>query len=236
MSSISKLELTQKKHESYLQTIGENLFAHQTSMKAVNSAMDDMRSKVEKLNTVNSGLGGNENSASKGNVIKMDATTTTDAIFKLQTKVDRLTEKVRDQSNGSVKFDSDTSSTADYIKTLVVQMDELRENIKTVELALVRHQGRIVAESRLTLGVQRMQSKMQRIMDEISLAHKLRLETMFYQLTKEYEGRCAPEDIEFGLQEDQLFMVRQRILERLSVEDGVQCEFVRLKESQQMYS
>ena len=82
-----------------------------------------------------------------------------------------------------------------------------------------------------------MQYEMQRIMDKITMAHKLRLETMFYQLTKEYEGRCAPEEIQFEhLDEDQLFMVRQRVLERLSVEDGVQCEFERLKESQQMYS
>jgi hypothetical protein len=77
---------------------------------------------------------------------------------------------------------------------------------------------------------------MQRFLDEISLAHKLRLETIFYQLTKEYAGRCAPENIEFGLDEDRLFILRQRVLERLAVEDSVQCEFERLKESQQMYS
>ena len=77
---------------------------------------------------------------------------------------------------------------------------------------------------------------MQHYMDEVATAHKLRLETMFYQLTKEYEGRCAPGEVEFGLEEDDLFKLRQRILERLSIEDGVQCEFLRLKESQQMYS
>lgn len=59
---------------------------------------------------------------------------------------------------------------------------------------------------------------------------------MFYQLTKELEGRCAPEDIEFGLDEDRIFILRQRVLERLSVEDSVQCDFLRLKESQQMFT
>jgi hypothetical protein len=77
---------------------------------------------------------------------------------------------------------------------------------------------------------------MQGFLDDISLAHKLRLETMFYQLTKEYAGRCGLENIEFGLDEDRLFILRQRVLERLTVEDSIQREFERLKESQQMYS
>lgn len=77
---------------------------------------------------------------------------------------------------------------------------------------------------------------MQSHLEQISLSSKISLETMFYQLTKELEGRCAPENIEFGLDEDRIFILRQRVLERLSVEDGVQCEFLRLKESQQMFT
>ena len=96
--------------------------------------MDDIRSKVEILSTVNSGLRGNENSAPKGSLIKMDATT--DAIFKLQAKVDRLTEQVRHQDNGAEDPKND--------KELLVQMGELRGKINSMERALVSHQRRVM--------------------------------------------------------------------------------------------
>ena len=66
------------------------------------------------------------------------------------------------------------------------------------------------------------------------MASKLRLEIMFHQLTKELLGKCEPEDVEYGLDEDRTFILRQRVLERLSIENQVQLEFLRLKESQQM--
>jgi hypothetical protein len=77
---------------------------------------------------------------------------------------------------------------------------------------------------------------MYRLLEQVSLSNKISLESMFYQLTKELEGRCAPGEIEFGLDEDRTFILRQRVLERLSVEDSIQCEFLRLKESQQMFT
>ena len=203
-------------------------------MDAVNSAIDDLRSRVAVLNTVCSGSRGNENSAPKGSLIKMDATT--DAIFKLQTKVDHLAERLRHHDSSAGSPNSNASSTANDVENLMIQMDEVRKKIALLERTLVSHEHWLVTELRLTLAVQGTQAEMQHYMDEVATAHKLRLETMFYQLTKEYEGRCAPGEVEFGLEEDDLFKLRQRILERLSIEDGVQCEFVRLKESQQMYS
>jgi hypothetical protein len=103
--------------------------------------MDDICSKVEILGTVNSGVRGNENSAPKGSLIKMDATT--DAIFKLQNKVDRLTERLRHQGNGAEDPKND--------KEFQVQMGELRGKISSMERALVSHQRYVVTESRLTL-------------------------------------------------------------------------------------
>lgn len=109
--------------------------------------MDNIRSKVEILSTVNTGLRGNENSAPKGSLIKMDATT--DAIFKLQNKVDRLTEQVRHQGNGVVDPRSDKFSTANDVKKLLGQIDELREKIELMERPLVSHQRYVVIRSRL---------------------------------------------------------------------------------------
>jgi chromosome segregation ATPase len=229
-SSINKLEATQDKHESYLQTIGENMFAHQTGMDMVNSAMDDIRAKVEMLKTGYPGPHGNENSAPKSGLFKMD--TTTNFVFMLQAKVDRLAEQPRRQGNGGESPGSDTSSTANDVERLLIQMDEVRGKISRMERDMVSGSCKTVSRPRLILGVQ----DMQHFLDDISLAHKLRLETIFYQLTKEYAGRCAPENIQFGLDVDRLFILRQRVLERLAVEDSVQCEFERLKKSQQMYS
>jgi hypothetical protein len=117
-------------------------------METVNKAMDDVRSQVEILSTVNSGLRGNENSAPKGSLIKMDATT--DAIFKLQAKVDRLTEQVRHQEHGAVDPKTGESSITG-VKELFGQMHELRVKINSMESALVSHQRYVVTESRLTL-------------------------------------------------------------------------------------
>jgi hypothetical protein len=195
-------------------------------MDMASSTMDDLRSKLELMGTGNSGLRGNENSAPKGR------DTISDTIFKLQSKVDLLAEQIHYQGNDANSPKSDASSTANDVERLMIQMDEVRKSIRRMEKDTVSSQCQVVTGSRLILGVQ----EMQRFLDDISLAHKLRLETMFYQLTKEYGGRCAPEEIQYGLDEDRLFILRQRVLERLSVEDGVQCEFERLKESQQMYS
>jgi hypothetical protein len=82
--------------------------------------------------------------------------------------------------------------------------------------------------------VQETRDELQHHLDQCSLSSKIRLESMFYQLTKEYLNKCNPEDVEFGLDKDSTFMVRQRVLERLAVEDSVQMEFQRLKESQEM--
>lgn len=104
-------------------------------MEAVNSAMDDLRSKVEALNTVNSGLRGNENSAPKGSLIKMDAST--DAIFKLQTKVDQLAGRLRHHGTSAGSPKSDASSTANDVENLMIQMDEVRQKIIRIERTLV---------------------------------------------------------------------------------------------------
>lgn len=107
-------------------------------METVNSAIDGLRSKVEILHTVNSGLRGNENSAPKASLIKMDATT--DAIFKLQTKVDHLAEQLRHHGDSAGSPKSDTSSTANDVENLMIQMDEVRQKMARMERNLVSHQ------------------------------------------------------------------------------------------------
>lgn len=106
-------------------------------MDAVKSAIDDLRSKVAALNTVCSGTRSNENSAPKGSLIKMDATT--DAIFKLQAKVDNLAEQVRHHGNSEGSPKSNASSTANDVETLMIQMDEVRQKIARVERTLVKY-------------------------------------------------------------------------------------------------
>lgn len=73
-------------------------------------------------------------------------------------------------------------------------------------------------------------------MTDISLATKLRLESMFFQLTKEYLGKCKPgEKAEYdGLDQDQLFILRQHVLEHICLADMVHVEFDRLKQMQEM--
>jgi hypothetical protein len=166
-------------------------------MDMASSAMDDLRSKLEMMGTGNSGLRVNENSAPKGR----DAIS--DTIFKLQSKVDLLAEQIHYQGNDAKSPKSDASSTAYDVERLIIQMDEVRQRIRAMEKDMVSGQWQAVTGSRLIFGVQ----EMQRFLDDISLAHKLRLETMFYQLTKEYGGRCAPEEIEYGLDDDRLFIL-----------------------------
>lgn len=107
-------------------------------MDTANSAIEDLRSKVAALNTICSGPRGNEASAPKGSVIKMDATT--DAIFKLQTKVDHLAERLRHHGNSAGSPKSDASSTANDVENLMIQMDEVRQRISRLERTLVSHQ------------------------------------------------------------------------------------------------
>ncbi|KAH0368894.1 hypothetical protein KCU65_g3727, partial [Aureobasidium melanogenum] len=214
--NIVKVQQTQDTHKSYLEKTGETLVAHQNNMAAVSKTIDDLRSELERLSAVDTGRRGNENSAPRGSHLRLDVTP--DAIFKLQSQLDRLAEEVRQKVNNAESPKSDTSSAANDVELLAIQMDEVRNKIRKLE----RDMG--------------YQADMHRHLEQISLSSKISLETMFYQLTKELEGRCAPENIEFGLDEDRIFILRQRVLERLSVEDGVQCEFLRLKESQQMFT
>lgn len=121
------------------------------------------------------------------------------------------------------------------MRTISTTVDNVRAELGRLSTSSASNTGNAgsVDEVRNEIGAL---TDMHRYMDQISLASKISLEAMFYQLTKELEGRCHPENIEFGLDEDRLFILRQRVLERLSVEDSVQCEFLRLKASQQMFS
>ncbi|KAH0347633.1 hypothetical protein KCU81_g3569, partial [Aureobasidium melanogenum] len=213
---IAKVQQTQDSHKSYLEKTGETLIIHQNNMATASKTVDDLRSELERLSTVNTGRRGNENSAPRANHLRLDVTP--DAIFKLQSQIDRLAEEVRHKVNHAESPNSDASSAANDVETLMIQMDEVRNKIRKLE----RDMG--------------YQADMHRHLEQISLSSKISLETMFYQLTKELEGKCAPENIEFGLDEDRIFILRQRVLERLSVEDSVQCKFLRLKESQQMFT
>ncbi|KAG9895396.1 hypothetical protein KCU98_g8528, partial [Aureobasidium melanogenum] len=213
---IAKVQQTQDSHKSYLEKTGETLITHQNNMATVRKTIDDLRSELQRLSTVNVGRRGNENSAPRGNHLRLDVTP--DAIFGLQSQIDRLAEEVRHKVNNAESPKSDASSAANDVETLMIQMDDVRNKIRNLE----RDMG--------------YQADMHHLLEQISLSNKISLESMFYQLTKELEGKCAPEDIEFGLDEDRIFILRQRVLERLSVEDSVQCEFLRLKESQQMFT
>ncbi|CAD0107235.1 unnamed protein product [Aureobasidium uvarum] len=220
--SIEKLEKTQKSHKSYLQKIGETLVAHQTHMDTMTNTMNELRCKLESLSTINAGLRSNENSGPKTSLFKMDPTT--DAIFKLQSKIDCLAEDVHYGSRNAESSTGNRSSSAVDVEDLVKQLGKIRNKTSTIEKDL------------------KDQAKMRDLMDDILQAHRMTLETMFYQLTKEFHEECQPEDIVYGkqgkydLDEKRIFMLRQRVLERLSIEDKVQLEFQRLKESQQMYS
>ena len=178
-------------------------------MDTIRKTVYSVRSELETLSTVNAAHFHNDNSAPGGNPSRLDVSA--DTIFRLQNQVDRLAEKVRPKVNDADSPKKNASSDANDLEKLMIQMDEVRDDIRAL-------------------------ADMHRHMDHISLASKISLETMFYQLTKELEGRCHPENIEFGLDEDRLFIFRQRVLERLSIEDSVQCEFLRLKASQQMFS
>ncbi|KAK6005234.1 hypothetical protein QM012_008013 [Aureobasidium pullulans] len=188
--NIEEILHTQDSHQSYLEQTGQTLITHQNNMDTVSKTVDDLRSKLERLSTSNSGLSSNDSSISK-----------------LQHQIDRLAEEVRCKGNNA---EEDAESKALSINDTGV-LDELRNEINSL-------------------------ADMHRLMDQISLSNKIGLETMFYQLTKELAGRCLSGEIEFGLDEDRLFILRQRVLERLSVEDSVQCEFLRLKQSQQMFT
>ncbi|KAG9582254.1 hypothetical protein KCU77_g10310, partial [Aureobasidium melanogenum] len=193
---IAKVQQTQDSHQSYLEKTGETLITHQNNMATVSKIIDGLRTELERPSNVNSGSRGNENSAPRGNHLRLDVTP--DAIFRLQSQLDRLAEEVRHKKAESPK--SDASSAANDVKTLMIQMDDVRNKIRKLEQD-TGHQADM---------------------------HRL--------LEQELEGRCAPGEIEFGLDEDRAFILRQRVLERLSVEDSVQCEFLRLKESQQMFT
>ncbi|KAG9562557.1 hypothetical protein KCU71_g12962, partial [Aureobasidium melanogenum] len=213
---IAKVQQTQDSHKSYLEKTGETLVTHQNNMATVSKTIDDLRSELKGLSTVNAGRRGNENPAPGGNHSRLDVTP--DAIFRLQNQHDRLAEEVRHKVNNTESPKSDASSAANDVETLMIQMDDVRNKIRKLE----KDMG--------------YQVDMYRLLEQVQLSNKISLESMFYQLTKELEGRCAPGEIEFGLDEDRTFILRQRVLERLSVEDSIQCEFLRLKESQQMFT
>lgn len=196
--NVEKIQHTQDSHKSYLEKTGQTLITHQNNMDTISKTVDDLRSELKRLSTVNAVPRGDSSSIP------------TDAISRLQNQIDRLAEGARRKINNAESPKSNASSVTN-VERLMIQMDEVRKEISTL-------------------------SNMHRLSEQISLASKISLETMFYQLTKELEGRCAPENIEFGLDEDRIFILRQRVLERLSVEDNVQCEFLRLKESQQMFN
>jgi hypothetical protein len=100
-------------------------------MDMVNSAMDDIRSKVEILDTSNPGSRGNGDSATKGGLFKMDATN--GSVSMLQAKVDRLAEQLHRQGNGGESPGSGTSSTANDVERLLIQMDQVRDKISRMD-------------------------------------------------------------------------------------------------------
>jgi hypothetical protein len=104
-------------------------------MDMVNNAMDDIRSKIETLNTGNPGPRGNGNSAPKGGLFKMDATA--DSVSMLQAKVDRLAEQLHRQGNGGESPGSDTSSTANDVERLLIQMGQVRDKTSRMDRDMV---------------------------------------------------------------------------------------------------
>ncbi|KAI5206557.1 hypothetical protein AUEXF2481DRAFT_9160 [Aureobasidium subglaciale EXF-2481] len=212
-ASIEKLEKTQVTHTSYLETIGQSLIANQNSITVAEHTMNDLLIKLDDLKSANAEIRSHQQ-ADPG-LFKMDATT--DAISKLQTQVERLARSVQHKTaTVAAEIPQGNDSSADDVERLVIQMDEVRSKIGGMQEEL------------------NTQIEMRNIMDECATASKVRLETMFYQLTKELMHTCEPEHIEFGLDEERTFIVRQRVLERLTIENGVQLEFERLQQSQLM--
>ncbi|THX05128.1 hypothetical protein D6D13_07387 [Aureobasidium pullulans] len=210
-SPINKLEQAHGTHEKYLKTVGEALVAHQTGIDVANGKINILESKIEVLESGSSKFSGQQQV--ENGLFKMHPTSA--AIVQMQSQIDRLTKDISHKRIGAESLKSGDSSANDT-ERLLIQMDEVHAQICEMEERL----------SSLT--------EAQRLVDECGMASKLRLEIMFYQLTKELLGKCEPEDVEYGLDEDRTFILRQRVLERLSIENQVQLEFLRLKESQQM--
>ncbi|KAI5274194.1 hypothetical protein E4T47_02676 [Aureobasidium subglaciale] len=212
-ASIEKLEKTQVTHALYLDTIGQSLIGHQNSITVAEHTMNDLLIKLDDLKSANAGVRSHQQA--EPILFKMDATT--DAIFKLQTQVERLARSVQHKTaTVTAEIPQGDDSSADDVESLIIQMDEVRSKIGELQEEL------------------NTQIEMRNVMDECATASKVRLETMFYQLTKELMHTCEPEHIEFGLDEERTFVVRQRVLERLTIENGVQLEFERLQQSQLM--
>ncbi|KAI5205318.1 hypothetical protein E4T39_03119 [Aureobasidium subglaciale] len=138
-------------------------------------------------------------------------------------RVEKLVHSVELQTSNQVKqhatqlrIPKGGDSSADDMERLVIQMDEVRSKI-----------GEMQQEFNI-------QAEMRRFMDECAEANKVRLEMMFYQLTKELMGKCDPEDIDFGMSEQRTFILRQHVLERLTIANAAQLEFERLRQSQLM--
>ncbi|THZ86788.1 hypothetical protein D6C84_02210 [Aureobasidium pullulans] len=208
---INKLEQAHGTHEKYLKTVGEALVAHQTGIDVANGKINILESKIEVLESGSSKFSGQQQV--ENGLFKMHPTSA--AIVQMQSQIDRLTKDISHKRIGAESLKSGDSSANDT-ERLLIQMDEVHAQICEMEERL----------SSLT--------EAQRLVDECGMASKLRLEIMFYQLTKELLGKCEPEDVEYGLDEDRTFILRQRVLERLSIENQVQLEFLRLEESQQM--
>ncbi|KAI5251292.1 hypothetical protein E4T42_04466 [Aureobasidium subglaciale] len=212
-ASIEKLEKTQITHTSYLETIGQSLIANQNSITVAEHTMNDLLIKLDDLKSANAEIRSHQQADPV--LFNMDATT--DAIFKLQTQGERLARGVQHKTaTVAAEIPQGNDSSADDVERLVIQMDEVRSKIGEMQEEL------------------NTQIEMRNIMDECATASKVRLETMFYQLTKELMHTCEPEHNEFGLDEERTFIVRQRVLERLTIENGVQLEFERLQQSQLM--
>lgn len=134
---IAKVQQTQDSHESYLEKTGETLVTHQNNMATVSKTIDDLRSELKGLSTVNAGHRGNENSAPRGNHLRLDVTP--DAIFRLQSQLDRLAEEVRHKVNNTESPKSDASSAANDVETLMIQMDDVRNKIRKLEKDMVSY-------------------------------------------------------------------------------------------------
>lgn len=97
----------------------------------------------------------------------------------------------------------------DKLKDLQAQMDKLVDKVGWMEKE------------------KQCLEQIQKHMDDICSASRFRLEELFFQLSDQRDGKAA--GIAFGLDEERIFILRQRVLERLSIEDKVQMEFGRLK-------
>lgn len=142
---IEKVQETQESHKSYLEKTGETLIVHQNNMATVSKTIDDLRSELERLSTVNTGRRGNENSALRANHLSLDVTP--DAIFKLQRQIDRLAEEVCHNVNNAESLHSDASSAANDVEKLMIQMDDVRNKIRKLERDMVSYRGVVVAIS-----------------------------------------------------------------------------------------